>query len=451
MKLAPRTLAVTGLLMMLLASPLRAQQTDRSEMNDWIKMSQNQGDIPVGTKITMQNWQQYKQFMPLGMIKLFEGSYGWKMPADVEMNVGPARFDLIPRSWVEATEKYGSQTQVDLLPNGHYMIKNYHAGTPFPNPAEPNKGWKTLANNFWFVRPALYVNTPENFGTVWSVDRFGNVAPSSFDVVYRQTAYISDPNFPNEETYAPGTWQTQWAMQETPEQARYTASLSMFYQDQEKNPYPDTFVFVPALRRSLRLSTSSRCSPVFGFDWSYDDANGNGFNGSTSVYTADFLADRKIIGMANFSDTSEGANFPADYDMPIAWPKPSWGTWSLRPASVIDVRRIPSEAAGYCYSSRIMYVDKELWGGGWVDLYDSNRKLWKAIYYYGFFADIPGLGHSGNGVASVAYDLQNSHMTVWCGYANPGKRKPYIDSQVPKEYFNGVKYGTPSGLMQIMR
>jgi hypothetical protein len=451
MKYVLRTLLVIGFLMALMPARLLAQQTDRSEMDDWLKMSQKQGDIPVGTKITMQNWQQYKQFMPLGMIKLFEGTYGWKMPADVEMPVSAARFDLIPKTWVEATEKYGSQTGVDVLPNGHYLLKNYHAGTPFPNPTEPNKGWKILANNFWFVRPALYVNTPDNYGTVWAVDRFGNIAPSSFDVVYRQTAYLSDPGFPSEETYAPGTWQTQWGMQETPEQARYTASLSMFYQDQEKNTYPDTFVFVPALRRSLRLSTSSRCSPIFGFDWSYDDANGNGFNGSTSVYTADFLADRRMIGMANFSDTSEGANFPADYDMPIAWPKPSWGTWSLRPSSVIDVHRIPSEAAGYCYSSRVMYIDKELWGGGWVDLYDSNRKLWKAIYYYGFFTDIPGLGHSGNGVASVAYDLQNTHMTVWCGYANPAKRKPYIDSQVPKEYYNGVKYGTPSGLMQILR
>ena len=42
-------------------------------------------------------------------------------------------------------------------------------------------------------------------------------------------------------------------MEETPEQARYTASLNLFFVDQEKNPFPDTFVFVPVLRRSLRL------------------------------------------------------------------------------------------------------------------------------------------------------------------------------------------------------
>src|SRR6516165_2098834 len=44
--------------------------------------------IPVGTKITLSNWQQYKAFMPDGMIQLFQGSNFWKMPPDVEMNVG---------------------------------------------------------------------------------------------------------------------------------------------------------------------------------------------------------------------------------------------------------------------------------------------------------------------------------------------------------------------------
>jgi hypothetical protein len=45
--------------------------------------------IPIGTKITMRNWQQYRQFMPEGMSALFEGKYFWRMPADVEMNIGP--------------------------------------------------------------------------------------------------------------------------------------------------------------------------------------------------------------------------------------------------------------------------------------------------------------------------------------------------------------------------
>jgi len=48
-------------------------------------------------------------------------------------------------------------------------------------------------------------------------------------------------------------------------------------------------------------------------------------------------------------------------------------------------------------------------------------------------------------------DFQNSHETVWCGFGNPWKRKPFLDNNAPKEYLDGVKYGSPGGLMMIMR
>src|SRR5580700_7676936 len=116
---------VLGMLLVL-PSLGRAQSTDRSEMDQWVKDTANQGAEPAGAKITMSNWQQYKQFMPLGMQKLFEGVYYWKMPADVEMDIGPSHEGgNLPKTWVEATEKFGPQTAVEILPNGHYVIKNY--------------------------------------------------------------------------------------------------------------------------------------------------------------------------------------------------------------------------------------------------------------------------------------------------------------------------------------
>jgi len=78
-----------GFLLALLPSMVRAQGTDRSEMDQWIKNTQSQTEPPAGTTITMSDWQQYKSVMPLGMIKLFQGTYGWKMPADVSIPVGP--------------------------------------------------------------------------------------------------------------------------------------------------------------------------------------------------------------------------------------------------------------------------------------------------------------------------------------------------------------------------
>jgi hypothetical protein len=448
MKTLVRTTAI-GLLLLVLPALGWAQSTDRSEMDQWVKDTANQGAAPTSGTITMSNWQQYKQFMPLGMQKLFEGTYFWKMPPDVQINLQPAKYDFLPTTWVEATEKYGGQTEVKVLPNGHYQLLNYHGGTPFPNPQDPNKGWKILANVFWAFVPSVYVNSPNNYGSVWSVDRYGNSAATTLDVVYRWSDFSTDPGFPAQQTYAPGTWYTEWGMEESPEQARYTASLSLFYFDQEAHPFPDTFVFVPALRRSLRLSATARCSPVFGFDWTYDDAKTNGFNGSTSIYTGDYLADRDILTLAHFN--TDGGVFPDGYLMPLGFPKPSWGPWEIRHMTVVDVHRIASEAAGYCYSSRIIYADKEHWNGDWVDLYDSNRKLWKSIAYYNTSGDVPGLGHAWDGVSSMAMDFQNNHETIWSGFGNPTKTKPYLDHNAPVQYLDGVKYGSPGGLMMIER
>jgi hypothetical protein len=65
---------------------------------------------------------------------------------------------------------------------------------------------------------------------------------------------------------------------------------------------------------------------------------------------------------------------------------------------------------------------------------------------------VPGLGYTVNGgIASAAMDFQNSHETIWCGNVN---KEGYIlpeDNNVPKEYLDGIKYGSPAGLMQIMR
>jgi hypothetical protein len=452
MKTLPRLLAA-GVIIALLPSLGWSQvSTDRSEMDQWLKDTANQADVPIGTRITPANWQQNKGVLPLGMQKLFEGKYFWKIPEDAVLEVGPTVHDFVLKSFIDRTEKYSGQVSVEVLPNGHYVLHNYHGGTPFPRPEEPYKGWKILANVNWPAGPEMYVNTPDNYGTVWAVDRYGNINPTTLDVVYRVSTsdYISTAGIPKESLdYAPGTWYTEWAMEETPEQARYTASLSLYFIDQEKEPFPDTYVFVPALRRSLRLASTARCSPVFGFDWSYDDAKGNGFNGSTSIYTGDFLGDRKILTLAHFNQ--DGAVFPDGYLMPLGFPKPSWGKWEVRDMAIDDVHRIPSEATGYCYSSRIIYADKEHWAGDWVDLYDSNHKLWKSISYYNGAGDVPGYGHMWEGISSSAMDFQNAHETVWCGFGNPWKRKPYLNSNAPKEYFNGTKYGSPSGLMQIMQ
>jgi len=42
------------------------------------------------------NWQQYKAHIALGMIKLFQGLYQWKIPLEVEIDSEPARYGNLP-------------------------------------------------------------------------------------------------------------------------------------------------------------------------------------------------------------------------------------------------------------------------------------------------------------------------------------------------------------------
>jgi Protein of unknown function (DUF1329) len=236
MKTLTRIVAIV-LFVALPSSAFAQAGTSRSEFDGWLKSTEHQGDLPIGTKITMSNWQQYKEFMPFGMIVFFQGQYYWKMPADLEMEIGPSHEEAnLPKSWVQATEKYGSQTSVEVLPNGHYVLKNYYGGTPFPNPQEPYKGWKILANAFWGYTPAIINQNPQNnnWGTVWAQDRFGNISASSLDYVYRMSDYITDPGFQHTYNYAPGTWYTEWIMQETPEQVRYTAVIDLFFTEAKR-------------------------------------------------------------------------------------------------------------------------------------------------------------------------------------------------------------------------
>jgi hypothetical protein len=88
MKLMARSVVI-GVLLALPSFAFAQTSGDRSEVDEWLKTSEHQGDLAIGTKITMSNWQQYRQFMPVGMIHEFEGRYAWKMPADVEIDIGP--------------------------------------------------------------------------------------------------------------------------------------------------------------------------------------------------------------------------------------------------------------------------------------------------------------------------------------------------------------------------
>lgn len=417
-------------------------------MHDWLAMTSDQpAAIAPGTKITTRNWREYEQFMPLGMIELFKGSYFWKIPQNIEIDVGPTFSYPLPKSYVDATEKYSSGVRVTHLADGNNDIVNYNGGEPFPSPQEPDKGYRLLTDLWFAYAPYLSVGGSGNPLRSCTQDRFGSIFCEVAEYVYRQLAYNTDPRIPHEDSRIPNLWFSEWLMVDAPEQSRYTAQLTLFPKDNQSNQ--ELYVFLPSLRRSVRLSVTARCSPVLGTDYIQDDYKSVGFNGGIAMFDAKFLGRRKILALfGNYKPM--GGDFPNNYYMPLGWPKPSWGQWQVRDVDVIDVRRVPSKRNGYCIGSRIIYEDAENHYALFEDVFDINLKLWKIALANQREIRDPVVGMVPGPVTSAVWDVQNDHMTTVSTSDKYG-HDLLPGSAVPAEYQDIEKYSTPGGLAQIMK
>jgi hypothetical protein len=395
--------------------------------------------IPPGTTIDMQNWQQYRQFMPDGMVALFEGKYAWKMPPDVKLEVGPTVIHPLPRTYLTATEKYAGQVQLQELPDGGLTLRNYQGGAPFPNPQEPHKGWKILANLWYRYTPHLSVLT---HGDGCQVDQYGSVSCGAAEIVERQLAFNTDPGMPATVSGTEGKFFTWWLMALEPEQMRYTANLNISYADPSRPD--DQFAFLPALRRYQPISTLARCSPSGGTDATPEELR-EGFDSNLTQLKVDLVAEKKILALVDI--TPPQGRFPQNFDMPLGWPTPAWGRWQLRDVYVISASRLPAYASGYCYGKRVLYVDKQFSAPLWEDLYDMKMAPWKFLGLFLKTCDVPQIGpvNSCGALVESYWNIKNTHATFFVDL------KVYTNEDAPKEYSDLVRYTTAPGLNLIMR
>jgi len=405
-----------------------------------------EGTIPVGTVITMQNWQQYQQFMPHGMQELAKGTYFWKLPPDFQLVVGPTHHYAPPVTFQQYTEKYSGLVKIGDGPGGKHLLTGYVAGWPFPNPAEPMKGWKILVN-LWYGYTPKILCTPH--AHLYFQDRYHNSTSEAFIEVYQKLDHIGDAGFPITDPASNGVQYSEYLQITQPEQARYTAQLTLYYDDFAKDE--DLFLFVPALRRSLRLSSAARCSPIIGSDYSQDEAKPTLFNCTPSRFDATYLGSPPLLGMT-VSDPVNYGNINNFYPQ-VLMPTPAVGKWEVRPTYELDVRRIPSQQSGYCYSKKILWIDSEIYSTLWEDLYDVTGKLWKTAYVEPIATEVNGEGIQGSSghLYSVMYDIQGDHLSMYNSSDPPVKTNQDCANYDGENYMNTSRYATVSALSEIMR
>jgi hypothetical protein len=224
-------------------------------------------DPSPGTRITTGNWQQYKDSMPLGMQELFAGKYAWKMPSDAVMEVTAPVPIHLPAKYFQDTEKYSGQVKMAAVDGGGFVLKDYVAGMPFPKPSGPERGEQILFDAWYRYQPWVMTGRVGNA----EIDSYGNITNTVVGEINFKFRHISDVGLP---PFYPGaddmfTVANLEVLQ--PEQSKYTTNLVIVPDNLTEDQ--QNYVFLPSLRRSLRLSTAARCSPLVGGDYTPDDIN----------------------------------------------------------------------------------------------------------------------------------------------------------------------------------
>jgi uncharacterized protein DUF1329 len=412
--------------------------------------------IPVGTKITTANWEQYRKFMTISLQAVMSGKYFWKMESgpDHYIEVGPTIPTELPTKYLSDTEKYSGQAQLVKLPGGAYEIKNYGAGIPFPHPSGPDIAGQLLYNYYYTYIPSIYTG----YYDLALVDRYGSIAQNQSRQIFFKLSHVSDAGQPITNPMANGLYLAIHNEVLAPEQSKYTTALAIYPDDPQR--VPEIYAFLPSLRRSLRLSSVARCAPLQGTDWTNDDQRG-GFSGIPNWFAPRYLGEKKMLFMvhsqwqakANEQDKVIGTFTYGG--SAIGWPKPEGTKAELRDVYVIDLVPIGDAARSYCYSHRVLYLDKDLaFTADQVDTWDRNGKLWKLQFIprgatTAIPADLTGKSSfvmPSGGEFGLIYDVQGDHASI----AWPGS-PPALNSMVPKELHDISVYALPSGLSQVMR
>ncbi len=406
--------------------------------------------IQPGTQITLENWQQYKKFMPVALQALFSGKYPFRIRSGPEyaMPIGPTK-SIKPGSYqyMENTERYGGQAKLINLPGGGYSIQNYVAGIPFPHidPEDPEAGGKVLFNLYYRYSPAVQTS----LFPLYLTDRFHNTTYLESREVQSQLQHVSDLGYPLTNPLAGGYFWSAADVVLAPEQSKYTMSMTLFPEDPNKPQ--EIYAFVPALRRSLRLSSAARCSPALGTDFANDN-NRDGFAGLPNSFTAKLIGVKKVLAMVNggnynegTSPSSPGVNYLSD---PPGWGKPSLGNWELRKTYVLE---LTPTSPTYCYQAWVAFIDGEIWNMTTNDLYDVRKNLWKGQFQR-YRPQHLNDGHNtwtyvAGAESALIYDFQNVHDTLAVADTYP----VLANRDAGAEYNDTARWSTPAGLAQIMK
>jgi hypothetical protein len=298
----------------------------------------------------------------------------------MEIKIGPVGRDYTPApSYMEMTKRQAGQTTIG--PDG--ALLGYRGGRPFETADIDCKGDPLAGNKIaWnFVKRWSGDGTNATWSyTYW--DR-GDQLPLYYKgtakavlMAYRSEAKF-DKNegdiFPNERRMGVFGIEVK-----EPFDARGILLLTYSYksadlgEDDAKND--DTWVYVPDLRRTRRISRAQRTDSVQGTDFTMDDLNS--FAGKPPQYTWDCIGETTVIVPMNTQHMAYPYN--EDYNFGPYGFSFANDQWEVRESWII---RFDPKNDDHPYAYKDIYIDKESVKPHYSFAYDRRKELWKIIWH----------------------------------------------------------------------
>ena len=336
-----------------------------------------------GDVIDASNIEQYADYFPPSQKRFFTDGYG--ISPLLAVHVREYEPNLPPKSYREITEKYAGKTKI----NADGSLNGYEAGMPFPDPQEPNKALKVMYNfqyrwrgdDYWY--PGGYILIDKRKGNNGTSKR-ANIKQLKYK---HRTVLDPKPALNN-----PKDLHFAWLYLAMSPPNKDMTTLTWRYDDPFKND--DMWCYVPTLRRTLRLMSSERSTPVNGTPYTWDDFYG--FDGQTLGFNYTLLGEKPMLGICHQQSVADDPNCKIKDGFSEAILGGPEDPYELGDTYIIEGA---SKDPKHPESKKILYIHKEMMAVLQAETFDKKGDLWK-INYGGYRPVQTTRGETGPWVAS---------------------------------------------------
>lgn len=388
-----------------------ADYSPRSYSDEELKSVRSWEKQWVGKKITSENVDQVKAYLPESFYNLMKNTEQW---GESWFEVVPYRTIVPTKGAIEMTEKYSGQSKVGS--NGELL--NWVSGVPFPSPENAtemahNFRCRSFGDAYTSLEKGFIIDGRMKYDMDLEIDNSMNFFSGRTDT----------PPVPEYPKNPKQLWRAFQMLQLAPPETRNMRIMEVSYKDRMK-PY-DSWFWMPSIRRIRRRSTTERQDAQGGADFcGFDNL---GWDGPIQQNSYKDLG-RKDVLMVRHNVESRLQHTPGN----CLW------SGAQRERIKVHVIEAINEDPNFLYTRMLWYLDPETWVMLYSDRYDRRGQLWKVMDEFGFV----GKGYQGADVphfnASQMIDVQRVHST--CASSTFEFAKEFPDRMFTLQYMQKHSY-----------